>query len=39
LGLYLVRRIAHLHGGQVTLAPRPGGGSIFQLSLPMEPSP
>jgi signal transduction histidine kinase len=38
LGLYLVRRIAQLHGGQVTLAPRPGGGSIFQLSLPLESS-
>ncbi len=39
LGLYIVRRIAHLHGGQVTLAERPGGGSVFRLSLPMEATP
>jgi signal transduction histidine kinase len=34
LGLYLVRRIAESHGGSVTYAPRPDGGSIFTLSLP-----
>ena len=36
LGLYIVRRIAQLHGGHVTLAARPGGGSIFCLRLPLE---
>ncbi len=35
LGLYLVRRIAEGHGGRVTYAPRLGGGSTFQLTLPI----
>ncbi|MGN6827496.1 sensor histidine kinase [Paucibacter sp. M5-1] len=39
LGLYLVRRIAGLHGGQVRLSARPGGGSVFLLSLPLEGEP
>jgi signal transduction histidine kinase len=34
LGLYLVRRIAEGHGGTVSYAPRPDGGSRFALSLP-----
>lgn len=33
LGLYLVRRIAELHGGKVELSPRPGG-VVFRLWLP-----
>ncbi len=33
LGLYLVRRIAELHGGGVELSPR-SGGAVFQLWLP-----
>ena len=37
LGLYLVRRIAESHGGAVTYAPRPGGGSVFTLRLPLAP--
>jgi signal transduction histidine kinase len=36
LGLYLVRRIADSHGGSVRYAPRPDGGSIFTLTLPLE---
>ncbi len=35
LGLYLVRRIAESHGGRVTYASRPGGGSTFELTLPL----
>ena len=38
LGLYLVRRIAQGHGGSVTYAPRAGGGSTFELSLPLVPA-
>ena len=34
LGLYLVRRIAEGHGGNVAYAPRPGGGSTFAFTLP-----
>jgi signal transduction histidine kinase len=34
LGLAIVRSIARIHGGTVTAAPRPGGGSIFHLILP-----
>jgi len=35
LGLYLVRRIAESHGGKVTYAPRPEGGSRVALELPL----
>jgi two-component system sensor histidine kinase CreC len=35
LGLALVREIAHLHGGDATLANRPGGGARATLWLPM----
>jgi PAS domain S-box-containing protein len=35
LGLYLVRRIATTHGGFVSAAPRPGGGAVFVLRLPL----
>jgi signal transduction histidine kinase len=34
LGLYLVRRLAHSLGGEVTLADRPGGGALATLRLP-----
>jgi len=34
LGLALVREIAHLHGGDATLANRPGGGAIATLWVP-----
>jgi signal transduction histidine kinase len=36
LGLALVRQIAQHLGGQVQVQPRPGGGSCFILSLPMQ---
>jgi signal transduction histidine kinase len=35
LGLTLARQIARAHGGDVTYEPRPDGGSIFTLKLPM----
>jgi two-component system OmpR family sensor kinase len=34
LGLAIVRSIARVHGGTVTAAPRPGGGSVFRVVLP-----
>jgi signal transduction histidine kinase len=34
LGLTLARQIARAHGGDVSYAPREGGGSIFALKLP-----
>ena len=34
LGLALVREIAHLHGGDATLANRAGGGAVATLSVP-----
>ena len=35
LGLYYVRQVATRHGGRITYAPRPGGGSVFTLSIPL----
>lgn len=37
-GLAIVARIAELHGGTVEVNPRPGGGSVFALRLPI-PAP
>jgi len=34
LGLSLVRRIVVAHGGQVTVATRPGAGTSFTITLP-----
>jgi signal transduction histidine kinase len=34
LGLSLVRQIAERHRGRVFVAPRPGGGSAFEIALP-----
>lgn len=36
-GLALVRRIARLHGGDVRCLARAGGGSRFELTLPLAP--
>jgi signal transduction histidine kinase len=38
LGLTLARQIARAHGGDVTYAPRDGGGSEFVMTLPIAPS-
>lgn len=35
LGLFLVQKIVHLHGGAVTLAAAAEGGTIFSISLPV----
>ncbi|WP_210208686.1 sensor histidine kinase [Rhodoplanes roseus] len=35
LGLSLVRQIARLHGGDVTVAPRPDAPSCFRVELPL----
>jgi len=37
IGLYLVRTVAHLHGGEITVESREGKGSRFVLSLPLRP--
>ena len=34
LGLSIARRIVRDHGGDITYAPREGGGSVFELRLP-----
>ncbi len=38
LGLALARRIAHLHGGSLSLANREGGGAVATLRLPLDVS-
>jgi two-component system sensor histidine kinase MprB len=37
LGLAIVRQVAEAHGGSVTLAPAPGGGTLARLRLPTVP--
>jgi signal transduction histidine kinase len=37
LGLAIVAKIAQLHGGAVNVTDRPGGGSVFELSLGQTP--
>jgi signal transduction histidine kinase len=39
LGLSLCRHFARAHGGDVQALPRPGGGSIFRLTLPLTETP
>jgi signal transduction histidine kinase len=36
IGLALVRQVAHYHGGQARVLPREGGGSRFEVSLPVK---
>ena len=35
IGLTLARQIALAHGGRLEHAPRPGGGAIFRIWLPL----
>lgn len=35
LGLYVSRQLARVHGGDLWAAARPGGGTVFTLSLPL----
>jgi two-component system sensor histidine kinase KdpD len=39
VGLALCRAIARVHGGDLTVRQRRGGGASFELSLPVEPLP
>ena len=36
LGLHLARRIARIHSGELSVHARPGGGSRFRLTLPLD---
>lgn len=36
IGLAVARGLAQAHGGELSYAPRPGGGSIFRVRLPLE---
>lgn len=38
LGLALARNLLHLHNGQIQVAQRDGGGSVFQACLPAKPA-
>src|SRR6266542_3807559 len=35
LGLAIVRSVVEAHGGAVAYRPRPGGGSVFRIALPL----
>jgi PAS domain S-box-containing protein len=37
LGLFLAREVVRAHGGAIAWRPRPGGGSVFEVRLPLQP--
>jgi len=39
LGLPITRQLVQLHGGTLTVASRPGEGSVFAFTLPLAPAP
>ena len=38
LGLFIVRQLVEVQGGQITVSDREGGGSVFSFSLPRDPA-
>jgi PAS domain S-box-containing protein len=36
MGLYIARLIMNAHGGRIWQEPRPGGGSVFSFSVPLD---
>jgi len=37
LGLFIVRQLVEVHGGQIGVKDRPGGGSVFTVTIPRDP--
>ena len=37
LGLAITKRIVEMHGGRIDAAPRPAGGTVFTVHLPVQP--
>ncbi len=37
LGLYLIKHLVELHGGDITCQSAPGQGSTFTVRLPLQP--
>ncbi len=39
LGLAIAKAVSELHGGKISVAKAPGGGTVFDITLPVEPQP